>query len=148
MNSILLCAHLCTKLHHFPARCAQMCTNVCRTARNRIYHAEFFMHMCAQMCAQMCTMFAQVCISVHKYATMCTNMHKCAHVRMHMCFGRIRYYLYSRAILFFGSFLLHQGRFPPYGSKISESCSAVSSVTERHPTTYVYTCLHNTAPPA
>ena len=133
------CAQNCTTSMLVVHQCAQMCAELCAIL--------FIMQNClctsVHKCGHICTMFAQVCTNVHKYATMCTSMHKFAQVRMHMCFGRIRCYLYSRDILFFGRFLLHQDRFPPYGSEISESCGAVSSVTERHPTmcTLVYTIL-------
>ena len=129
--------------------CAQNCTT-----------SRLVVHKCAQMCAELCAnpfsscriVYAEVCRSVgtyaqclHKFAQMCTNMQQCAQMctSMHMCFCRIQCYLYSRDMLFFGSFLLHQGRFPPYGSAISESCGAISSVTERDPPmcTLVYTIL-------
>ena len=61
-----------------------------------------------------------------------------------MCFDGIRSYLYSHDIFVCCSFLLRHSRFPPHRSWISESCCAISWMTEQHST--MCTLVHKTAP--
>ena len=142
LNLILLCAHLCTKLHNLPASRAQVCTNVCTNLSimqeclcTRVHHCAQLgttVIKCAQLGSRSVHNNAQVCTSTNAYMCMCIYVS----TRLDVISILVKYY-------FVAVVLLLLCRFHPCGSEINESCGAISSVTEQHPTmcTLVYTRL-------